>query len=371
VKGVRNYLVVVLTLVGITTLGLLATWFWIEPLTGDATRLGWFAERDYGWTAPQEVFPRSQVSLGPYDRYYDVVVLGDSFSKHLHQREAEPTNRWPHYLSEMTGLSIVVLHLEETTIERLLENPVFKAHPPRILIYERVERYLDAFVPALSGSSSCDAPARTYPPLAFAPRQVPKRYERRETMSFDVNLGYVRGYLVRAMLRHVFGWQSSAVRRVALRRSDLFSSGEPDSLLVYKDEFSKPERAQGVEAAYCRIVNLQNLVEANGTTRLMPMIVPDKLTVYARHLEDPSYASQSWVGPFLDGHALPAPRIDRALIDAVARGERDVYLPDDTHWGATGHRIAAETIAQFLGDAQPTVSCKGTTCGTGTGASLW
>ena len=33
--------------------------------------------------------------------------------------------------------------------------------------------------------------------------------------------------------------------------------------------------------------------------------------------------------------------------DAAARGEI-LYLPDDTHWSASGHRLAAEILASYL-----------------------
>ena len=43
--------------------------------------------------------------------------------------------------------------------------------------------------------------------------------------------------------------------------------------------------------------------------------------------------------PFLD--------LTPALEDAAASG-RAVYFPDDAHWNASGHQIAAEELAKFL-----------------------
>ena len=41
-------------------------------------------------------------------------------------------------------------------------------------------------------------------------------------------------------------------------------------------------------------------------------------------------------------------RLDIALISAIRQGEQDIYLPDDTHWGSTGHQIVAKTLLTFL-----------------------
>ena len=45
---------------------------------------------------------------------------------------------------------------------------------------------------------------------------------------------------------------------------------------------------------------------------------------------------------------LHVPRLDVALRNEIIRGTRDVYLPNDTHWGSSGHKIVAETLHQYL-----------------------
>jgi hypothetical protein len=40
--------------------------------------------------------------------------------------------------------------------------------------------------------------------------------------------------------------------------------------------------------------------------------------------------------------------LDLALRKKIAHGIQDIYLPNDTHWGSTGHKITAETIHQYL-----------------------
>src|SRR3569833_1657581 len=50
-----------------------------EPLTGDLTRIGYYAEKDFGWNAPQPVFQNA--ANGKAITFLDILVIGDSYSK--------------------------------------------------------------------------------------------------------------------------------------------------------------------------------------------------------------------------------------------------------------------------------------------------
>ena len=45
---------------------------------------------------------------------------------------------------------------------------------------------------------------------------------------------------------------------------------------------------------------------------------------------------------------LHAPRLDVALRKEIARGVRDVYLPNDTHWGSAGHQAVSRALLDYL-----------------------
>ena len=77
------------------------------------------------------------------------------------------------------------------------------------------------------------------------------------------------------------------------------------------------------------------------------MIAPDKLTAYSDYLSDKRYADLSKINDILvDG--LHAPRLDRRIKDEITAGVVDLYLPNDTHWGVNGHKLAADVMIEYL-----------------------
>ena len=93
---------------------------------------------------------------------------------------------------------------------------------------------------------------------------------------------------------------------------------------------------------------MRQQVEANGQTRFVLIVAPDKLTAYSDFIANKKLRNISMLTELSERNNKVIPRIDLALISAIRNGEQDVYLPDDTHWGSSGHRIAAETLLDFL-----------------------
>jgi hypothetical protein len=81
-------------------------------------------------------------------------------------------------------------------------------------------------------------------------------------------------------------------------------------------------------------------------------IAPDKLSAYAPYLrakiQQPNTHEELSKVPGL--HVL---RLDLSLGAAISAGTKDVYLPDDTHWGSEGARIAACTLTDSLLSGSP------------------
>jgi hypothetical protein len=121
-------------------------------------------------------------------------------------------------------------------------------------------------------------------------------------------------------------------------------------MLVFKDDFQKVPQWHKMDLSEmaCRIEQIRKLVEANGKTKFILMVAPDKLTAYSDFLSDKNWRDVSLLAGLSEKLPDVIPRIDLAITSAIRAGEQDVYWPDDTHWGSTGHQITAETLLGFM-----------------------
>ena len=347
---VRRLLVLTLT----PAFCLFALGIYLQPLYGDLTRIGFFAEKDFGWNKPQLEFRQPLFELGRYDRHYDIVVLGDSFS------QAWPKQQWQNHLVQSTGWSVSTLDFGTTRLQQVLDNKVFRETPPKFLIVEWVERYLPQ---RLSPKQSCTRAAPTSPISTFS-KALPDtitasksvelmslaEYSERRINWSDIKLGWVLRFFWKNILKTKLEDTRSDVMKIDLTKLTLFSSKNKQDLLVYREDISKEKkwRQMNLEEMVCGIEMIREKVEANGYTRFIFMVAPDKLTAYADFVRDKKLQGISALPKLSEQLPGIMPRLDLALISAIRQGEPDVYLPDDTHWGSSGHQIVAKTLLKHL-----------------------
>jgi hypothetical protein len=342
----RRYNLILAAVIVPVVVVLAATSFFLQPYDGGLTRLGGYPEKLYGWNAPQQRFPKPlyrqfMTREAEYHEPADVVVIGDSFS-FLKQVS------WPNYFVKETGLRLQSFRIDKTPIERFLQSEAFHDHPPRILIFESVERELwDRLKRDVTG---CRVQPRRggvalhYVPLPFEPEPF-----LRDTHGALLDFSLSLDFLTKVVPREYFGLDRTPVARLALARPAPFSSVESGQLLVYKDDLEKihwtPEMWEKIR---CNLVDLQNRVQANGRTFFVAMVAPDKLTAYAGLLTDPRYASLSRIDLLARDPALHLPRLDLRLRQAIRDGVADVYLNNDTHWGSAGYALVGRTLTEYL-----------------------
>lgn len=345
----RRYVCMVLALAFAPSLLLFIYGIYLQPLYGDLTRIGPFSEREFGWQGTQQTFAAPVYVQDEYKRHFDVVVLGDSFSR------AWPRQQWQNHLIAKTGWSVVTLDIDTVTIDQILANPTYEASPPKLLIVESVERH---FADRIGKAPRCVGPvSRSVTPAIPAhamherhPHVLASSNLQRPQQWNDVKLGFVWKYLRNTWSLALGGEPRKDVRKLALRHPGLFSSVNQDEILIFKEDFDKQAtwKAMTLQEMSCRLHQLRKKVERNGQTRFVLMVAPNKLTAYHQHLADPTTPYVSMLSSLAENNQAILPRIDLTLMSAIGRGEKDVYLPDDTHWGSTGHRISAETLLAFL-----------------------
>jgi len=343
----RRYNLLLAALLGPVVVLMFAASFFLQPYDGGLTRLGGYPESRYGWLAPQQrfvppLFRAFESSDAQFIEPADVVILGDSFT--FQSRQAS----WPNYLARATGLRVYAFKLEEMTPDRLLQSELFRRQPPRVVVYETVERNVRNRLHA--SDTDCQA-AHDPAPARLTLRRLPVEPESflrpMRAVAFDLSMSV--DFLTKAIPRELFGRDKTPTRRLALTREAPFSSIEKRQLLVYKDDLEKIHwTANDWASARCRLIELQNRVQANGQTFFIALIAPDKLSAYDDLLADRSLAGLSRIDLLARDPALHLPRIDLALRQAIRDGVTDVYLNNDTHWGSAGYELVAQSVVDTL-----------------------
>jgi hypothetical protein len=320
-----------------------------EPFVGSQTRVSGLPEREYGWNRPQEFFAQRAFRIvrrpKEYDHHYDIVVVGDSFSGFEFQ------NGWLDYLTDLTGASVLCLWTDRPAdFEAVLSSEWFRKQPPRLLVYESVERQLIQRLSALAGEAELP-PATAHPPappLPLRPRHAAK--EPRERPRSGPLLQTIREVAASTQAGLGLRLQVDTTAVVALGTKELFSSRRSDEILLLGLDRPKLRlTAADVKRAARGLRRVERLAQANGHTRFALVAFPDKSSLYSRYFLDRKHATPN----FIEALASEAPdvrflRLDRLFAELLEQKAADLYLPDDSHTSALGSRTAAEALLAAL-----------------------
>lgn len=335
------FISVVTASLGLVAAAWILAW-WLQPLYGDLTRIGGYAERDYGWNAPMEEFHPLLATWGVWEEPVDVLVLGDSFAN------LRPYQQWQNWLAARTGWRIHTLDMHLVDINELAASPLYRKHPPRVVIWNNIERDLkDEYA---SGNDPCtpNPVSLRLVPLAQHRGEKLARIVMRATDLTAVNPGFARIWLWKNLLHHVRLYRSDTLC-LRMSRSDLFSSRASNGLLVFRKDLRKITwRDSDLDRIRCGYADIASRFEAYGTTRFVTAIAPDKSSAYRTWLALPANLPASRLPDLLNRFPVPDARLDLVMARAIATGTRDVYMPDDTHWGSAGQKLAADAILDLL-----------------------
>jgi len=344
---VYNYFI--LFFVTVFFLVLVSLAFYMKPLEGNLTRLGGFLENNYEMINKQQSFQnplfKTAKSIREYDQYFDVVVLGDSFSRAY-------KIGWQNFLINWTGLSIITFDIKKTKFEDILGSRIFHNNPPRLFIYESIEFeiWLRNSV-CLKSGTTINSQAINVNTIRTRPLGIKLEKERITSSSFVSRLEHLdqaANYIPKAISRTMLSLNYTDVAELDLRVSDLFSNKKSDKLLFLKRYYKKSTVSEkNIFTSICSIKKRQNLVEANGSTHFLFLPVPDKLSAYSKYLNDNKYQNIGFVPKFAN-IGINMIRSDLAIQKAIAEGQKDIYLPNDTHWSAKGHALVAKRIFQKI-----------------------
>jgi hypothetical protein len=353
----RIYVKWIFILVYLPAFALFVFGIYLQPLYGDLTRIGFYSEKNFGWTQQQLKFTTPLYNTDTYNRYYDVVILGDSFSR------GWPKQQWQNHLAVATDWTILThskwdAAITEPQLNSILDSQVFRDTPPKVFIIESVERSFIKRIktwPACSASQTSIAlkspplPSKR-PDLYIADKEKASQYINRPTDWSDIKLGFLLNYLWNNGYRAIYDTDNTVVEKIPLARAAPLSNSLNQELLVLKDDLLTPATWHELEIAEinCRIETMRAKIEANGKTKFVLIIAPDKMNAYADFALDEKLHTRGLLKQISAQHPDTIPATDLALEKAINLAEMDVYLPDDTHWGSTGNQIVADTVLEFL-----------------------
>jgi hypothetical protein len=318
-------------------------WLWGPP-EGDLTRIGALSERRHGWSGAAQGWAQDGfVFLGadPADAPpLDVLILGDSFSIPRPHGAV-----WVNALHAETGLRIGVMRYRDADHAlALLNGPAARTAAPAVVIFQTVERASARRFAAFADRSGCPppTPARAID-LAAAPVAPARETFRRRAAFEGPDEMFSRGAdALRRLAR-----PNPTVRRLALTRDDLFTSAAPGALLVLAEDLAARRARPDPDAWRCGGAALAAEIRALGAEPLI-MVAPDKTSVYAPFLRDPLPPRPPLTEALAEGAPGALVDLETPLRAAVAAGVRDVYWPNDTHWGGEGSKIVGEAAAAVL-----------------------
>ena len=295
---------------------------------GDLSRMGYLPgsklPRRNGFTLPAR-----HLELREYDgRPLDLVVIGDSFSN----GGGGGTNRfYQDYFASRFAFQVLNVNplggLDFISHAAILANNGFlaKARPRYLLIGATESDWREWTQPVDFGQKASMSELAGLPPR-IGIGKLPE-------VSF-MNNGNLKFLLFSALYRFSDHALFSKVYRAELTKP-MFSA-QDSARLLYLPYDKLPGRPE-VERVNRNLNELSDRLAASGV-RLIFMPFPNKYTLYAPWIEKRRYPESSffeYLRPmekrylFVDTKAL--------LRGALARGEKDVYYPDDTHssWKAS------------------------------------
>lgn len=326
---------------------------WLEPFEGDLTRVGGFSSNQYSWTKSQEAFVNlnytQAASIEDYDKHFDIIIYGDSFTASHERPDRCFTSSFVHYLS-LYGKSVITFNLNKFQLEEILNSPAYVASPPEFFILERVERGMLELANLTLNSS----PERALKDVQvnFVSKENKRNFEENSIKKVK-RASYKKGpdFDLACNLLKNKAFSRQVVQK-KLSREDLFSNKVASKVLLKGNDYALRGYTEGrhkanVEKVQKFISNVNQLVTSSSkTTRFFAFIVPDKSSIYKRWIEglDSTYS----LCEDLCRHGENALPLYQHLEQAVDRGEQDIYLPDDTHWGSEGCKVAASVLSESM-----------------------
>lgn len=329
-----------------------AVMLWSQPLTGDLTRISAYPERWFGWNDAQldiTALVNSERSSGKRH----ILVIGDSFSEAGH---------WQAFLGEKYSFSFI--HNGKTTLAKILAK-IEKDKPDAVIVETAERAFPDMYGAAsvfLNATNQCMpsekhlGQQRTFESKMEKIAQLPTFPQINRQIFPDAGNNISEGFhALKIWMKALISPKKRKAKTLALTQTGLFSNERSDMILLLSKDFLLYDSADenNIRTIRCSMQKTADSLAQTGIPYVI-LAIPDKTTAYQPYLANdeirqrPALISRLKVDQIQHGiDMLPSIR------QLAAAGHKDIYLPDDTHWGYKGFQLAAALIDMELASQWP------------------
>lgn len=313
--------------------------------TGDLSRLGYFSDMAVDKNFEVDL-PKRHIVYRGQGGVPDIIVIGDSFTNSGGQDKNPYYQDYIATFNDYTVLNITQYGQNDflTTVAMLSNSGWLDEHRPKAVLIQTVARNCVAFYSIDFNLEKTDTVKnivgyyKGLPPSKAMSEQVPPKAR-------FINTGNLKFLLYKILYYfsdHAFYSQVYAMK---LDRP-LFSTGSGDKLLIYYKDIMNLRLNK--EASVKRLNdNLNRLAKKLGAkgVRLYFMPTVDKYDLYSAYIKDNPYPRNDFFDK-LEGMTKAYTLINtkEILSSELARGEMDIYHPDDTHWTWKASKKIFETV---------------------------
>jgi hypothetical protein len=301
---------------------------YFQPLSGDLTRIGGYAEVDFGWNKePKIVEVMANTHLN--DKI-DVLILGDSFSE---------KNIWQSKIARDLNFKSLSFAYKGDCIQSWIDFAL--SQPVSTIVIETAEKeFLNRFEELVVCSGN------TFFPVRVMEGTTPNRRPQFELKFYLKHTLMSVIHKIQIQLDPEVRLKGKTVSAPLLEQCALFSNRKPNRLLYYPyDEAKLDWSNNSVVSAVENVLHLQRQVTLHAK-KFIFLVVPDKLSIYQHCLKD---FSQRNVYENINISEMLAEQGVNTLdlrdnLSQEVNSITDLYLPNDTHFSTDGYLRFAELI---------------------------
>ena len=292
---------------------------------------------------PAEVYPDEEIGLSNLDSIR-VFMIGDSFMESCRGHQALPV--------ELSAALAEPIHVVQAGDSTEYFNPLYlfkKARitkgPPRIVILERVERYI---IDNFSDPMEDDPRIEPETPAPSGWGAFERRWFTGAERNYEVLL---TSSSITAPVIELWNTACFTVLGRISEMTPVYSLNPP--FLFYEEEVSRvklnsfyaPHPDSSVEEIADYIAAVRSTLQKRYNTELVFMAIPNSYTIYHKFVNNDIYDNYlPRLEKYLNQRGVRTIDLYERYIDS----KEIVYFPTDSHWNALGCEIALhETLRQL------------------------